>query len=301
MAIGYACIPLGLNDGGMRGCILKNASPERLDQITNTNLQTLNRVLDYNATHAIKLFRISSDIIPFGSHPDIQNTWWISHAEVLQKTGEKIRHLNMRVSMHPGQYTVLNALDQDIVKRAVADLEYHARFLDALGLDARHKIIIHLGGVYGDPQQSAARFEKNFELLSLKVRRRLVIENDEKYHISEVLHLARKLGIPAVIDVFHHQCYPAPGGKDVYQWLDDCRQTWQPEDGIQKIHYSQQEPGLRAGAHAHSIQLQPFLDFYDQLPAQPLDIMLECKDKDLSAIKCLLAVNNMAAEDMWKL
>ena len=49
--------------------------------------------------------------------------------------------------MHPGQYAVLNAMDEKIVERAVEDLEYHARFLDQLGLDVRHKIILHVGGI----------------------------------------------------------------------------------------------------------------------------------------------------------
>jgi len=291
MAIGYACIPLGLNDSGMRGCMIKNASPERLKELVADNLHTLFRVLDYNLSQGISLFRISSDMIPFGSHPAIQYPWWDQHADTLQQLGEKIRRSDMRVSMHPGQYTVLNAPDEEIAERAVADLDYHARFLDAMGLDARHKIILHLGGVYGDPVGSLTRFKKNYRDLSAPVKRRLVIENDEKYHIGQVLELAGDLKLPAVLDVFHHQCYPAPDDVDIYQWLDRAGTTWQDADGVQKIHYSQQEIGLRTGAHARSIQLQPFLDFYDQLPDRQLDIMLECKDKDISAIKCQLSTS----------
>ena len=292
MAIGYACIALGLEDSSMRRCTLKNASSERLDQLTVANLHTLSRVLDYNLAQGIGLFRISSDIIPFGSHTINQNNWWVVHSDTLQKLGEKITNNHIRVSMHPGQYTVLNALDQQIVESAVADLEYHARFLDAMGIDTQHKIVLHLGGIYGDHQKSLSRFSQAFNILPAQVKRRLVIENDEKYHIGQVLNLARDIKIPAVLDVFHHQCHPSPGDEDVYYWLDQCQDTWQDDDGIQKIHYSQQEQGLRTGAHARCIQLQPFLDFYARLPDRPLDIMLECKDKDVSAIKCQLAVSS---------
>jgi len=292
MAIGYACIALGLDNSSMRGCTIKNASSDRLDQLTSTNLQTLSRILDYNAAHGIKLFRISSNIIPFGSHPINQNKWWMIHAEALHKLGERIKCDSIRVSMHPGQYTVLNALDQQTVERAVADLEYHARFLDALGIDTQNKIILHVGGVYGDHQKSLSRFRQNVEILSPQVMRRLVIENDEKYHIGQVLKVTRDIKIPAVLDVFHHQVNPAPGNENIYYWLDQCQDTWHEGDGLQKIHYSQQEQGLRTGAHARSIELQPFLDFYDRLPDRPLDIMLECKDKDISAIKCQLAVDS---------
>lgn len=303
VAIGYACISLGLSKSSMRGCKLQNASLERLNEIIGSNLQTLSRIMDYNISRGISLFRISSDIIPFGSHPDVQHTWWIDHADTLGKLGEKIKHQGMRVSMHPGQYTVLNAQNPDIAERAVADLEYHARFLDCLDLDTRHKIIIHLGGVYGDPESSLRRFRSNYKRLSGQIKQRLVLENDEKYHIGQVLLLAEDLKIPTVFDVFHHQCHPAPGNTEVCEWLERCDTTWQPADGVQKIHYSQQAEGLRTGAHAFSIQLQAFLDFYDNLPVRPLDIMLECKDKDISAIKCQLATNANAErrliEEEW--
>ena len=57
-------------------------------------------------------------------------------------------------------------------------------------------------------------------------------------------------------------------------------------DGNQKIHYSQQAPGKRPGAHTDTIDLETFLTFHDQLEDKQIDIMLEVKDKNLSAIKC---------------
>ncbi len=303
MAIGYACIPLGFSNGTMRGCTLKKASHERLNQIIAINLDTLGRVLDYNASKHIGLFRISSDVIPLGSHPANQNQWWLDHAPTLHLLGEKIRQYHTRVSMHPGQYTVLNAKDQDIVDRAVADLEYHGRFLDGLGLDNRHKIILHVGGRYDDADSSLARFAANFTLLPETVKRRLALENDEKFNIAQVLELAKQLGIPAVFDVFHHQCFPPAGEHDDFHWLAECSCTWNAADGNQKIHYSQQEPGLRPGAHSHTIELKPFMDFYLKVPPQPLDIMLEVKDKDLSAMKCIYALEpdipRRLIEEQW--
>lgn len=56
--------------------------------------------------------------------------------------------------MHPGQYTVLNSPNEKVVKQAVNDLNYHARFLDALGMDSSHKNVLHVGGVYGDKNQA---------------------------------------------------------------------------------------------------------------------------------------------------
>ena len=81
MSVGYACIALGTCDRGMRGCILKNASPERLEELVESNLQTLSRLLDYNAARGIKLFRISSDIIPGGTNTLIILPNWAIKSE----------------------------------------------------------------------------------------------------------------------------------------------------------------------------------------------------------------------------
>jgi len=291
VSIGYACIALGLPGSKMRGCTLKNASPENLDRLTGINLFNLSRLLDYNIKRRISLFRISSDVIPFGSHPVNRNPWWATHAEALEVLGSKIKLAGMRVSMHPGQYTVLNSPDQDIVARAVDDLEYHTRFLDTLGLSSQHKVILHVGGHYGDHGEAAARFMNNYAELPEGIRRRLVIENDEKFDIAQVIELARMLQMPVVFDVFHHSCRPPRDTRSVWEWIDLCQSTWNDADGVQKIHYSQQEAGLRAGAHSSTIRLESFLEFYRELPYRPLDIMLEVKDKDLSAIKCILAVD----------
>ena len=39
---------------------------------------------------------------------------------------------------------------RDKLARSIAELEYHANLLDAFSLDKSHKIILHLGGTYGD-------------------------------------------------------------------------------------------------------------------------------------------------------
>ncbi len=293
MRIGYACIALGLKDSAMRGCILKNANPDRLDRITGMNLHTLERILEYNLSQGIYLFRISSGVIPFGSHPVNQNSWSESYAQILSGLGENIKKWGMRVSMHPGQYTVLNSPDDLIVKRAVADLEYHCRFLDSLGLDGEHKIILHLGGVYGNRSSAMNGFIHNFNLLSADVRRRLVLENDEKYNVIQVLDVASLIGVPVVFDVFHHSVNPAPGRWGVYDWVNECRQTWKIGDGPQKIHYSQQEPGLKPGAHSRTVEVNEFVNFYKRLKRPQPDIMLEVKDKDISARKCIAAVEGI--------
>ena len=287
MSIGYACLNIGTPDTNIRSVMQRNATPEKLTEVTAHNLAALEKMIDYNHKNDIKLFRVSSDLIPFGSSPVNALPWWDIHAEAFQHIGAKIQKSSMRVSFHPGQYTVLNSPDEDVVARAILDLAYHAKMLECLGVDNQHKIVLHVGGIYGDKKQALERFEQNFRRLPEAVRNRLIIENDDRlYNIEEVLELAHRLQIPAVYDNLHHAINPPPsGGTDPY-WIAEVKKTWKAADGKQKIHYSQQAPGKRPGAHTDTIDLETFLTFYEQLEDKQIDIMLEVKDKNLSAIKC---------------
>ena len=287
MSIGYACLNIGTPNTNIRSVMQRNATPEKLTEVTEHNLAALERMIDYNRKNNIKLFRISSDLIPFGSSSVNALPWWDSHAEAFQHIGAKIRKSGMRVSFHPGQYTVLNSPDEDVVARAILDLAYHAKMLECLGVDNQHKIVLHVGGIYGDKKEALERFEQNFRRLPEAVRNRLIIENDDRlYNIEEVLELAHRLQIPAVYDNLHHAINPTPsGGTDPY-WIAEAKKTWKTSDGNQKIHYSQQAPGKRPGAHTDTIDLKTFLTFHEQLEDKLIDIMLEVKDKNLSAIKC---------------
>ena len=101
-----------------------------------------------------------------------------------------------------------------------------------------------------------------------------------------------------VFDTLHHELNRESDAPDWRVLLDEAAATWKPEDGAQKIHYAQQAPGRRPGSHTDTIELAPFLTFYRSLAehradsafAMP-DIMLEVKDKNLSAIKCILCTS----------
>ena len=287
MSIGYACLNIGTHNTNIRSVMQRNATPEKLTEVTEHNLTALERMIDYNRKNGIKLFRISSDLIPFGSSPVNTLYWPEIHKEAFDRIGAKIRKAGIRVSLHPGQYTVLNSPTEDVVARAIADLIYHDKILTALGADHTNKIVLHVGGIYGDKKEALQRFEQNFRRLPEAVRNRLIIENDDRlYNIEDVLTLAHRLHVPAVYDNLHHAINPPPsGGTDPY-WIAEAKKTWKAADGNQKIHYSQQALDKRPGAHADTINLETFLTFHEQLEDKQIDIMLEVKDKNLSAIKC---------------
>ncbi|NLD33058.1 MAG: UV DNA damage repair endonuclease UvsE [Trichococcus flocculiformis] len=287
MSIGYACLNIGTPHTNIRRLMQKNATPEKLTEVTAHNLAALERMIDYNRKNGIKFFRISSDLIPFGSSPVNPLAWSEIHREAFDRIGVMIRKAGIRVSLHPGQYTVLNSPTEDVVQRAIEDLIYHDKILTALGADQTNKIVLHVGGIYGDKEEALLRFEQNFHHLPEAVQNRMIIENDDRlYNIEDVIQLANRLQIPAVYDNLHHAINPPPsGGTDRY-WIAEAKKTWKAADGSQKIHYSQQSPGKRPGAHTDTIDLDTFLQFHNELEDPAIDIMLEVKDKNLSAIKC---------------
>lgn len=288
MSIGYACLTVGVENTDMKSCVMKNASEERLIELIAHNLNSLENIIDYNISKDIKLFRISSDLIPFGSSHVNRLPWWDIFAPKLLNIGGKVLTSGMRVSMHPGQYTVLNSPSEEVVQRAMEDLNYHAKVLESLGVGEEHKIVLHIGGVYGSKEQAIMRFIINYQRLEEAVKRRLVIENDDKsYNICDVLEIGRRLNIPVVYDNLHNAINPCDSEKNDFYWIDECSKTWQEKDGCPKIHYAQQELSKKPGAHSSRIRIDEFMDFYQGIAHRSLDIMLEVKDKNLSAIKCI--------------
>lgn len=304
MSIGYACLTVVVKGTDMKSCMKKNASDEKLLEIIEHNLNSLENIIDYNIKNNIKLFRISSDLIPFGSSP-VNNLPWeqIFHTRFM-KIGSKINENQIRVSMHPGQYTVLNSPNQDVAARAVEDLGYHLRVLDSLGVNTENKIVLHIGGVYGDKESGLNRFVENYHKLDQKVKTRLVIENDHKsYNINDVLKIGNALKIPVIFDNLHHKLNPPfTNEEDEFFWIKECGNTWREKDGNQKIHYSQQHKHKSIGAHSDSISINEFMSFWNALKGD-IDIMLEVKDKNLSAVKCINCTSDygkiMILENEW--
>jgi len=296
MSIGYVSIILSEPDIKMKSCILKNASSEHLSVLIEHNLSTLDQMLEFNCKHDIRLFRLSSGFIPFASHPINKLRWWQKYSKQFLALGDKAKRYKIRLSFHPGQYTTLSSPNEEIVKKSIKDLQYHARVLDAMGLDSSSKMILHIGGGYGDKPTAMERFIKNYSKLPQNIKNRLVIENDDKiYTATEVLYISKRTGAPVIFDYLHH-LLNHEGELDTANILQQVRKTWRKEDGVQKIHYSQQAKGKRAGSHSQTIEVPEFVDFYKTLP-QPIDVMLEVKDKDLSALKCITELKKQKIEN----
>ena len=296
--LGYACTNVTLSCTTGRTLRLANLSEERAAEVIAENLATLINVLRWNLEQGIHFFRLASSIIPLASHEAFTLDWRTRFAPELAKIRTFVEDNDLRLSMHPGQYTVLNSLQPEVVHKAVRELEYHASFLEAVD-PAQGTMTLHVGGAYGDKTAALARFAVNFTQLSPTAQRRLTLENDDRiFTAGEVLGLCQQLGVPLIFDFWHHKLNPT-----AHTW-DDGLDTLLPQivntwgERVPKFHLSSAR-GLGT-AHADLIepvdfgQVEHFLGSFGG--DKPYDLMLEAKLKDVALLTLRQNVAALSAE-----
>jgi len=282
--IGYPCINNSVGCKTNSRFILKNYSRKRFLETTRKNLECLVKILDFNIKNNLLFFRISSDIIPFASHPICKINWRKEFKNIFEQIGNFINKNKIRISMHPDQFVVLNTDNKKILKNSIRELIYHCELLDALNLDETAKVQIHVGGVYGNKDLSIKRFILNYKRLPEIIKRRLVIENDDRnYSVKDCLRIHQEISIPIVFDNLHHEVLN--NGEDIQEAMLFCFKTWSKKDGVPMIDYSQQEKGKKLGTHSKTINIRKFKSFIEKVKDLNFDIMLEIKDKEKSALK----------------
>jgi UV DNA damage endonuclease len=206
-----------------------------------------------------------------------------------REIGTFIKTNNIRISMHPDQFTLINSIDNSVFERSLSELVYHAEVLDSMGLDSSAKIQIHVGGVYGDKKESMRRFVKRLERIPESITRRLVIENDDRnYTLRDCINISSETGLPVLFDLFHHDVNNL--GEAVGEAFNMFHRTWRQKDGIPMVDYSSPRVDGRKGSHAESIDLKRFRGFLEETRPHDFDIMLEIKDKEHSALKAVALV-----------
>lgn len=284
MKIGYPCINTGISCTANSTFRLRNYSKDNLIEKVKNNLSCLRKILEFNVKNNILFFRISSDLVPFASHPVCKFNWKKYFKNDFEEIGKYIKSNKMRISMHPDQFVIINAKDKNIVKKSIKELEYHCDVLDLMKLDLTAKVQIHVGGVYGEKDKSIERFVKIYQKLPLKIKNRLVIENDHRsYTVKDCLSINKQVGVPIIFDTYHHECIN--NGESVKEGLLFAKKTWKKNDGVQMIDYSNE--GNKKGSHSQHINIKLFKQFIKSVKGIDIDIMLEIKDKEKSALKAV--------------
>ncbi len=265
---------------------LASYSEEKLIEKVANNLSCLKKILEYNVKHKIYFFRISSDIIPFASHPICRCDWPGVFSSELAGIGKFIKQNNIRISMHPDPFVILNPERDSVLQNSISEINYHCVLLDSMGLGPDCKVQIHAGGVYADKENSIRRFTENYSLLDPMIKKRLVLENDDRsYTLGDCLKISKETKIPVLLDVFHHQCLSS--GQTLLRAMQESGGSWKEKDGVPMVDYSIQKKGGRKGSHAETIDMKSFEEFLDMTRMLDFDIMLEIKDKQKSALKAL--------------
>lgn len=157
----------------------------------------------------IGAFRINSQILPLATHPvtgyrleDLDDDGSITAA--FRAAGDRARIDDIRLSMHPDQFVVLNSEQERVVASSIAEMEAQATVASLVGADV---LTLHGGGAAGGMTAALERLERGIDLLPSAARERLALENDDRSFSPEsLLPLCERLGVPLVYDVHHHRC-----------------------------------------------------------------------------------------------
>ncbi|KGD82537.1 UV-damage endonuclease [Pantoea sp. PNA 14-12] len=273
-----------------------------LYEIAQTNLQNLYLTLEAIATQpdALRMMRIGSDLLPLYTVPEAKPLFARFLPELyplFARCGELARQHNIRLSFHPGQYSVLASDNPDVVTRALEDVEYHALCACLMGYGKTFqdfKINIHMNGKRGFDG-----FKQAFHRLSPEARLMLTVENDEiSCSLDDVLQ-ARAL-CPVVLDIHHHWVK-----ENQFIQADDVRiaqitESWR---GVRPVlHYSISQEGLipekgfpdQQQLAVPKTKLRAHSDYY--FNATLNDWALSFSDFD---IMCEVKMKNLARETLY--
>ena len=210
------------------------------------SLELLDEVLDYLKAEKLDMYRLSSDIAPYATHPDMPQFHSMvadSDAE-LRAFGAKARAFDIRLSFHPSQYVLLNAPNPELTRKSIWDLASQAEMLDRMELDDEAVMITHVGGVYDDHEASRARWIDGWNQCPKHVQRRLVLENDDiRFSAADALWIHERTGVRLVFDYQHFWCLN-PERLDMRETLERFVATW-PAGVRAKMHFSSPRTELR--------------------------------------------------------
>jgi UV DNA damage repair endonuclease len=186
----------------------KDVAEQKLWDIMEQNLASAKLLVERvgQLEENLRMVRLGSDMLPVYTEPTWSYFW--RRPDVMDRCsrgfsdiGDTARRLGVRLSFHPGQFTVLASESDDIVNRSIEEFEYHADMARWMGYGRTFqdlKINVHISGRRG-PQGIQAVIPR----LSPEARNCLTIENDEiSWGVDSSIELVKDCAL--VLDIHHH-------------------------------------------------------------------------------------------------
>jgi UV DNA damage repair endonuclease len=191
----------------------KDVAEQRLWDIMVHNSQAVYNLIEYvgSLPEQQRMVRLGSNQLPCATQEDWRYFWKRTDvvdyaAKYYSRAGELARQLGVRVSMHPGQFTVLASDNPEIVERSIEEFEYHANIIRWMGYGKSwqdFKCNVHISG-----RQGPAGIKAVLPRLSTEARNCITIENDENsWGLDASLELEKEVAL--VVDIHHHWVHSA--------------------------------------------------------------------------------------------
>lgn len=305
--MGYCCINTILRDLGIftsRTCRLetvRDRGVEYVYELAEQNIDDLAAIFRWNYKNNIFLYRMSSEMFPFASHPDFYETYDFSRFQKkLHNLGLLAKHYRQTLTFHPGQYNQLTSHRECVVDKSIIDIDIHAKILDMMGCGKDSVIVIHGGSKNGGKTEALDRFRKNFPRLSQSSRDRLVLENCEMaYAIEDLLPVSQEFGIPIVIDYHHHNINPGSikTQDELLAITRDVLQVWNRRGITPLFHLSESRCGVKVTdsittrrAHSDYVQVLPDA-LLKTLDISRINLDIEAKMKEQAVLQLFRTYN----------
>lgn len=269
---------------------IKEKGIEVLKEKIIQNLKDTLTLIEWNERNGIKVFRLSSELFPHMTNPEVEPYTFDFARELLTEIGIKANHYNQRLTFHPGPFNVVGSPNRSSFLKTITELKYHADVLDLMGMGRDSVMVVHGAGTYGDKELTKTRWCSQFAELPDNVKERLVLENCEKsFSIIDCLEVSERINIPVVFDTHHFECYKLLHPDEEFEpaefYIPMILETWRRRNIKPKFHISEQGTG-RLGHHSDYIEVIP--EYLLEIPSKycvDIDIMIEAKQKEQAVLK----------------
>lgn len=246
---------------------------DKLIESTLHNIKETLKCLEWVRDNNINMYRVSSALIPF------YEFWeWYKNPIILSeltKASKYAKNHNIRLTIHPDQFTVLNSENIDVINNSLKILDYHNKLANILGIN---EIIIHIGRTKGDYRES---FINTVSKLDSDIKSKLLLENCHKIKIAEIIDICKTTNIRPCLDVHHMRV--ANDITDFRKYVSDIRLLWKGKKPI--CHISSGKEFINDKSHNDFIIKDDVVRYKDLFDI--FDVEIEAKKKEIAIIQLI--------------